>query len=134
MGNFQLKKFDLVKMESSGGGGWGCPSDRPFEALQSDKTQGYVTDKGAMKYTINMETVEVEKSETLGFSQGILSTCLANKLKVKENDLIELIAKNGPTIRVWISGLIDKIRKDKVVIASELFYSNEMRIDVLHRY
>lgn len=132
--NFQLKKFDLVKMESSGGGGWGCPSDRPVKALQSDKTQGYVTDKGAMKYTINIETVEVEKSDTLEFSQGILSTCLANKLKVKENDLIELIAKNGPTIRVWISGLIDKIRKDKVVIASELFYSNEMRIDVLHRY
>lgn len=46
----QLKRGDKVRLETSGGGGWGDPKARDPEALAADLRAGYVTEAGAAIY------------------------------------------------------------------------------------
>jgi N-methylhydantoinase B len=43
--NRELKRGDLVIVESSGGGGYGPPAERPDALRAADRQQGYVTDR-----------------------------------------------------------------------------------------
>ena len=43
---FELKKGDVVRMESSGGGGYGSVEQRADEALMQDLADGVISEKG----------------------------------------------------------------------------------------
>jgi N-methylhydantoinase B len=43
VGNMALRKGDVIRLETSGGGGHGSPADRPAEDLARDRTLGYVS-------------------------------------------------------------------------------------------
>ena len=45
----QLKKGDLVRIVTSGGGGWGSPLDRPAEDVLTDVLDGFVSRKAALR-------------------------------------------------------------------------------------
>ena len=46
----QLKRGDRVRLDTSGGGGWGDPATRAADALKADLEAGYVTEAGAAAY------------------------------------------------------------------------------------
>jgi len=46
----QLRRGDRVRLDTSGGGGWGDPKARDAAALTRDLAGGYVTEKGATAY------------------------------------------------------------------------------------
>ena len=48
--NFRLKPHDVLVMQSSGGGGFGDPTERSRDALASDLDDGYVTEAGRAAY------------------------------------------------------------------------------------
>jgi N-methylhydantoinase B len=43
IGNFRLRRGDRIRLETSGGGGFGDPANRDPAAIQSDRSNGYVT-------------------------------------------------------------------------------------------
>jgi N-methylhydantoinase B len=43
VGNMALQKGDVIRLETSGGGGHGSPAERPAEDLARDRTLGYVS-------------------------------------------------------------------------------------------
>jgi N-methylhydantoinase B len=43
VGNMALRKGDVIRLETSGGGGHGSPADRPAEDLARDRALGYVS-------------------------------------------------------------------------------------------
>ena len=47
----RLRRGDKVRLDTSGGGGWGAPSGRDPAALKADLTAGYVTAAGAAAYS-----------------------------------------------------------------------------------
>ena len=44
VGNLRLKRGDVVRLETSGGGGFGDPAERPAEEVAQDRERGYVSD------------------------------------------------------------------------------------------
>jgi len=50
VGNMPLRQGDVIRLETSGGGGHGPPAMRARDAVQSDLAQGYVTAAGAKPY------------------------------------------------------------------------------------
>lgn len=42
IGNLRLRRGDVVRLETSGGGGFGDPADRPAKDRQADRSLGYV--------------------------------------------------------------------------------------------
>lgn len=50
VGNMPLKKGDIIRLETSGGGGHGNPKERARDAVQRDLEQGYVTAEAAQDY------------------------------------------------------------------------------------
>jgi N-methylhydantoinase B len=52
VGNMPLQKGDIIRLETSGGGGHGDPKDRPRDAVQTDIEQGYVSAKAAQTYGV----------------------------------------------------------------------------------
>jgi N-methylhydantoinase B len=50
VGNMPLKRGDIIRLETSGGGGHGNPKERARDAVQWDLEQGYVTAEAAQDY------------------------------------------------------------------------------------
>jgi N-methylhydantoinase B len=44
-----LKKGDVIRLEQSGGGGWGDPRERDVQALLEDVADGYVSPESAAR-------------------------------------------------------------------------------------
>lgn len=44
VGNLRLKRGDIIRLETSGGGGFGDPAARPAEEVAQDRERGYVSD------------------------------------------------------------------------------------------
>ena len=52
-----LRKGDIIRIESGGGGGYGNPGERPQESIQSDIEDGYITEDSAVeKYGYDRQT------------------------------------------------------------------------------
>ena len=43
VGNLRLRRGDVIRLETSGGGGFGDPAQRPAEEVAADRERGYVT-------------------------------------------------------------------------------------------
>lgn len=100
--NFPLKSGDVLRMESSGGGGWGIPQERDPDALSADIENGYVTDAGRAAFDTPATSVQLAADASLSDHSCKVSETLAGALDLAPGDLIELTAKSGPSIRLWL--------------------------------
>jgi N-methylhydantoinase B len=61
----RLEKGDLVRIITSGGGGWGSPLDRPAEDVLADMLDGFVSRKAAFAdYGVVIEREEIDQEAT----------------------------------------------------------------------
>jgi len=62
-----LKRGDLLRLETCGGGGWGDPLEREPERVRQDVARGFVTGRGALEdYGVVLEaaTLDIDKTAT----------------------------------------------------------------------
>ena len=62
-----LKRGDLLRLETCGGGGWGDPLEREPERVRQDVARGFVTGRGAFEdYGVVLEaaTLDIDKTAT----------------------------------------------------------------------
>ncbi len=103
--NFPLRLGDVVVMQSSGGGGFGDPSERDPAALADDLADGYVTGAGRAAYDA------AAPAACACATPGLLARCchlppaLAARLGVAVGDLIELATASGPARRLWVAAI-----------------------------
>lgn len=112
--NFALKSGDILRMESSGGGGWGIPQARDPNALSADIENGYVTDAGRTAFDAPATSVRLAADAGLSDHACRVSETLAAALDLAPGDLIELTVKSGPSIRLWLA---DTMAGDKDLIS-----------------
>ncbi|MEL6996837.1 MAG: hydantoinase B/oxoprolinase family protein [Pseudomonadota bacterium] len=61
----QLKKGDLVRIITPGGGGWGHPMDRPAEDVLADVLDGFVSEDAARElYGVELDSGAVDQAAT----------------------------------------------------------------------
>ena len=115
--NFSLRRGDVVTMESSGGGGFGDPTERDPAALAGDLADGYVTAQGRMAYDTAAPAVHVCMHPDLAARFCRLSPALACQLGAAAGDLMELSSPSGPARRLWVE-TVDAALADGVVAAA----------------
>ena len=104
--NYQLKYGDILRIESSGGGGWGVPQERDPGALLADLENGYITDAGRVAFEAPSISLGLVQDKFLSDHSCNVSKILAEKLNFELGDLIELTAMLGPSIRLWIKDIV----------------------------
>ena len=65
--NNRLCQGDLLRVTTSGGGGWGHPFDRPAARVREDVLDGFVSPASALKdygVVLDPQTLEVDEAET----------------------------------------------------------------------
>jgi N-methylhydantoinase B len=100
--NFPLQRGDVVVMESSGGGGWGAPSDRDLRAIDEDLLDGYVTEAGLERTRKPLARPSLSIDPSLPAPACRLSEALARVLGAQSGSLIELVYPAGPARRLWV--------------------------------
>ncbi len=124
---FPLLKGDVVREQSSGGGGWGDPLDRDPERVANDVRLGYITAAQArLRYGVDVRedaslgpdterlraaqraarvSVTVEPADEELFDgprrQFLVPAAVARRLDVDEGAIVELVAEGGPPLRGW---------------------------------
>ena len=67
-----LKKGDLVRIITPGGGGWGHPSDRPAEDVLADVQDGFVSEAAAREdYGVVLADGEIDRAATTALRAGM---------------------------------------------------------------
>lgn len=130
VGDFPLKSGDLVRIETSGGGGFGDPLKRDPAKVLSDVRLGYLTEKQARRRFgvvlasnggVDSGATAKERARIGGTRVQValrsavadefdgtrrcvrLSPDLAERLGVAEGDLVELLAPScGGALRGWV--------------------------------
>ena len=102
--NFPLRRGDVVVMESSGGGGFGEPTERDRAALDRDLVHGYVTAAGRAPYDEVALGVVATCDAAVAPGSCLLSGNVAVVLGATEGDLVELTVEAGPARRFWVAG------------------------------
>ena len=140
VGAFPLRKGDVVRMESSGGGGYGDPLVRDPDRVQRDVTLGYISsDQAEARYGVVLDgTGAVDDGATTAKREKIraarvaapaqlandidetakqrdiqLPENLADRLGIRGGDLIELTTPaSGAALRGWasIAAAADQLR------------------------
>lgn len=104
--NLPLLKGDILRMESSGGGGFGNPADRSVAALRSDLDNGYVTPEGAKAYRPERRCrPDLHKVSAIPPGQCHVSARLATALDLGIGDLVEILFHQGPPMRLWVADI-----------------------------
>ncbi len=65
--NNRLRQGDLLRVMTSGGGGWGHPFDRPAVKVREDVLDGFVSSESALKdygVVLGQQSLEVDEVET----------------------------------------------------------------------
>lgn len=119
---FQLQKGDIVRMESSGGGGYGFVEERTKAALLDDlmnelitiegmKTYGAAIDGGVItRLPVNHQT----RIDFISFNEqtGHDADCSVTKpltkmLNIRVGQMLELVVESGPPLRFWVNTTCD---------------------------
>jgi N-methylhydantoinase B len=126
--NFPLRKDDVVISESSGGGGYGDPLERPVALIerdlkagyvsrnQADRTYGAVTSGGRIDPAITeRRRAELRSARTSGritkranlrpagaLRACVISPTLAKSVGLGTGDVAELVKGDGAPLRCWI--------------------------------
>lgn len=106
--NFPLAEGDIVRMESSGGGGWGQPHRRRDAAIDDDLADGYISAQGREAYAQRVVQVTILSSGELAAHQCLVSRDIADAHALQRGDLFELISLTGPSIRLWVERVTDE--------------------------
>ncbi len=100
--NFPLLRGDVVRMESSGGGGWGEPRSRDPAALARDVEDGYVTGAGLAAYRETPVVPALVPDRALDSHLCRVSQRLADRFGLAPGDLVELTSALSASIRLWV--------------------------------
>jgi N-methylhydantoinase B len=100
--NFPLRRGDIVRMESSGGGGWGEPWHRDPATLARDVENGYVTEAGRAAYQNSSISLVLSPDQGLEAHLCRVSQGLADRFGLNSGDLVELTSVSSPSIRLWV--------------------------------
>lgn len=117
--NFALLQGDVVRMESSGGGGWGRPVDRNSEAINRDVKNSYVTESGLSAYSNPDVHASLAGASDLEGHLCRVSEEIATAVDLARGDLLELTCAIGPSVRLWVD---------------EIAYTSGASIDVPARF
>ena len=116
--NFPLGPGDVVVMESSGGGGFGEPTERAAAAQLDDLADGYVTEGGRGPYQSAAPPVGVTADAAVAAKHCRMSPALGRALGADVGDLVELTAVSGPAMRLWIEAF-DAALDEATVLAAQ---------------
>ena len=103
--NIPLQPGDVLRMESSGGGGFGPPEDRSPEALARDLADGYVTEAGTDAYRHPAAPPRLIRGADLQPGRCRVPADLARAGDIAPGDLVEVTFAVGPPMRLWVAGL-----------------------------
>lgn len=116
---FPLARGDVVVMESSGGGGWGDPRERPDGALHEDCVDGIVSVEGLARYRAAPCQVRLVADATLPAPHLCrIAPDVAQSLGANEGSLLEFYRTQGPTYRHWVAGIDRMLTAGTVAIAA----------------
>lgn len=142
---FALRKGDIVRARTAGGGGWGDPLERDPARVAEDIRQGYLTPAdGLRRYGVALDpdgavdapattrersilkagrlhlpvAVDAKISRQHGRRLAMMRTETAERLGVATGQMIEILAKGAPTVRAWVA--IDETRPDGIVIDPDM--------------
>ena len=114
---FPLARGDVVVMESSGGGGWGDPRERPDDALDDDCVDGLVSDDGRTLYrTLPLEVDVVGHATLCEPHLCRIAPDVARSLRAREGSLLELDRTLGPAYRYWVAAVDDAVPDGTVAV------------------
>ncbi|MGK0173452.1 MAG: N-methylhydantoinase B [Gammaproteobacteria bacterium] len=117
---FELRRGDRVRMESSGGGGYGYAENRSHDALLDDLADGIITATGLAPYRVacaqddTLESVPcvdeiLDPKVTFGYADAPPANCLvgqayARALAIELGQMLELVPQAGAPLRFWVHG------------------------------
>lgn len=119
--DFPLRKGDIVRMLSSGGGGYGPPVMRCLEHLAVDYEDGIVTSGGLASYGASLVDGRIARDGALAdeadaqlvFSNEDIArhNCqvseeLAAGLGLSQGQMLELVCDQGPAMRFWLAEMV----------------------------
>jgi N-methylhydantoinase B len=79
-----IRKGDVVRLFTSGGGGWGDPLDRPAERVRRDVAGGFVSRESAREdYGVILD------------AQGTVDTTATEVLRDRKRGPIRMFHRNG---------------------------------------
>ena len=105
-------------MESSGGGGFGEPTERAEAAQLDDLADGYVTEGGRGPYRSAAPLIDVRPGTAVAANHCRMSPALGRDLGADVGDLVELTAASGPATRLWVEAF-DAALHDGTVLAAQ---------------
>ncbi|MGE0338440.1 MAG: hydantoinase B/oxoprolinase family protein [Xanthobacteraceae bacterium] len=117
--NFQLRPGDIVVMESSGGGGFGAPTERGRQELADDIADGYVTDHSRTRYEQAAPTATAKQSADVKSGRCHLSAAVASASQANVGDLIELITSKGPARRYWVDKIDPSLEQTAILVGAD---------------
>jgi N-methylhydantoinase B len=124
---FPLQPDDLVVVETSGGGGYGDPLERPLAMIARDLRFGYVgADRARRHYGVVLRDDEIDRAAsearrnelraarpllralvdarlavTDGFRRCLLAPATADRLGIRPGAILELLTGRGAPLRCW---------------------------------
>ena len=116
---FPLRPGDVVRIASSGGGGYGASHERDPGLLRDDMVNGYVTESGLAAYGAangEGEPVMTERpadeltARVVLAARGMarhacrVSAALTRRLGLESGQMVEVAVDRGPALRFWVSG------------------------------
>lgn len=126
---FEMQSGDVVRMESSGGGGYGDPLERDPSRVAEDVLHGYIAAADAeTRYGVRLDdqlrvNAEATAAERAGLRAAriditveaanrdawdgprrliVLAPALADGLAVGPGDIVEIISQGGASLRGWV--------------------------------
>ncbi len=142
---FEMRAGDVVRMESSGGGGYGDPLQRDPSRVADDVVHGYITaDEAETRYGVRLDgEMRVDIASTAEIRETLRSArlelvveaanrdawdgprrlipvapALAAELDVGPGDIVEIIAKGGASLRGWVT-IDDSLSDGRLVLGPE---------------
>ena len=117
---FPLRPGDVVRIASSGGGGYGASHERDPDLLRDDVVNGYVTESGLAAYgaargdgerivrgrPADERTVRVVFAAPGAMARHVcrISGALLRRLGIESGQMVEVAADRGPALRFWVGG------------------------------
>lgn len=142
---FPLRKGDIVRERTAGGGGWGDPLERDPALVAEDVRQGYLrTEEVQHRYGVVLDALgHVDAQATArerdrlaasrmrlsvmvdaavprrnGRRLAMMSAGTAKRLGTAPGQMIEMVSGDGATLRAWVA--LDDAYKDRIAIDDDL--------------
>ena len=134
--DFILLKEDVIRIESSGGGGFGFAHERELNLIEKDWKDGIISEAGlscfctkivknklVRQYELRKEISILLKfnHSRLGDSQCIVSKEIMERLNLTDGQMVEVFSEHGPPLRFWVS---DFVNSNDTVLEISSYWEN----------